>query len=92
MSDIENAELVRIDWLDIFSKSGWTDLDEARASTPVECADVGWVLIRDDERIVIFRSQNSDGSVGDIACFPIGCVVRVTPLEAIAARPPKEGA
>lgn len=94
-------ELVRVEWRDIASMSGWHELKAARALRPVKCVDVGWVLDRDDECLLIFRSRNSDGSVGDLACFPWGCVVRVTPLEPAAkhvarkeavAGPPKEGA
>lgn len=92
MSARPKPELVKLEWLDIASQSGWMSVRDAREFKPIRCVDVGWVLHRDEHSLTLFRSRNSDGSIGDVAVFPTGCIVRVTQLEAKAARPPKEGA
>jgi hypothetical protein len=78
---VTKPQLVMVEWLDIFSLSGWHSVKEALALEPVRCSDVGWLLHRDESRLIIFRSRNNDSGVGDVAVFPIGCVVRVTPLQ-----------
>ncbi len=73
-------QLVLVEWLDIESFSGWYTKKEARALEPVKCRDTGWILHRDDNKLVLFRSRNSGGQVGDVAVLPVGVIVRVTPL------------
>lgn len=91
-------ELVMVEWLDIQSNAGWHSAKDARAFKPTRCRDVGWILQRDESSLTLYRSKNSEGDVGDVAVFPAGCIVRVTPLvsaakaKLLAARPPREGA
>lgn len=84
MSKKPKGDLVRVQWLDIASSAGWKSSAEARKMRPIACTDVGWILERTPEYLIIYRSHNGD--VGDVAVFPAGCVVSVTVLDA------KEGA
>jgi hypothetical protein len=79
-------ELVMVDWLDIASHSTWMKVPDARAYKPIRCRDVGWILHRDQQKLILFRSRNSDGDIGDITVMPIGCVVKITPLEPAATK------
>lgn len=80
-------ELVLLEWVDIEAHAGWKSVREARDARPVRCRDVGWILHRDESRLVLVRSRNASGDVGDVAVFPAGCIVRVTPLAPVARKP-----
>lgn len=91
MTARHKPELVQVDWVDIYSISGWHSVKDAIAMEPVRCSDVGWLLHRDESKLVLFRSRNADSGVGDVAVFPVGCVLRVTPLaKSLRPRPATE--
>lgn len=69
--DITKVPMVRLTWVDAQEGSvGWTDLQEMMDSPLAECQEVGWLLVNNDEKVVVMRSWNQDGQDGG-ACIAI---------------------
>lgn len=69
--DITKVPMVRLTWVDAQEGSvGWTELEEMMDSPLAECQEVGWLLVNNDEKVVIMRSWNQDGQDGG-ACIAI---------------------
>ena len=84
-------QLVHVEWLDIKSESGWFRPEVAAAFEPIKCRDVGWVLRHDERALVLARSRNDEGDVGDVCIIPAGCVVRVTRMGKVVAKASEDG-
>ena len=80
--------LVEIEWLDIFTTSGWQDeadlqiLLEQRPGMP--CINVGYLLAETKDRVVVCSGAYGEtGKVvsrSEITVIPRGCVERITRL------------
>ncbi len=69
--DINTVPMVRLTWVDAQEGCvGWTDLEEMQSSPLAECQEVGWLLVNNDEKVVIMRSWNQAGQDGG-ACIAI---------------------
>jgi len=69
--DITKVPMVRLTWVDAQEGSvGWTELEEMMDSPLAECQEVGWLLVNNDEKVVVMRSWNQDGQDGG-ACIAI---------------------
>ena len=69
--DIIKVPMVRLTWVDAQEGSvGWTELEEMMDSPLAECQEVGWLLVNNDEKVVVMRSWNQDGQDGG-ACIAI---------------------
>ena len=69
--DISKVHMVRITWVDAQEGCvGWTDLEEMMDSPLAECQEVGWLLVNNEEKVVIMRSWNQEGQDGG-ACIAI---------------------
>ena len=79
--------LVEIEWLDIFTTSGWqdeADLQRLLAERPgMPCVNVGYLVAETKDRIVVCSGAYGEtGNVGrsEITVIPRGCVERITRL------------
>ena len=69
--DITKVPMVRLTWVDAQEGSvGWTELEEMMDSPLAECQEVGWLLVNNDEKVVVMRSWNQEGQDGG-ACIAI---------------------
>ncbi len=69
--DINTKPMVRLTWLDAQeSCTGWSTVEEMEESPLAECQEVGWLIVDNDEKVVIMRSWNDDGAHGG-ACIAI---------------------
>jgi len=78
-------ELVRVDWVDPWSRGGWVDVEELDDAFGhnLGCSTVGWIVRRSDERLMLASSVQTTGSgdqVGDLFVIPLRCIERITPL------------
>lgn len=69
--DINTLPMVRLTWIDAQEGCvGWTELEEMMDAPLAECQEVGWLLVDNDEKVVVMRSWNQDGQQGG-ACIAI---------------------
>ena len=55
--DINAVPMVRITWLDARdTETGWIDIKDIIAAPLATCQEVGWMVVNNDEKIVIMRS------------------------------------
>ena len=69
--DISKVPMVRVSWVDAQEGCvGWTELEEMMDSPLAQCQEVGWLLVNNEEKVVIMRSWNQEGQDGG-ACIAI---------------------
>lgn len=69
--DISKVPMVRVSWVDAQEGCvGWTELEEMMDSPLAQCQEVGWLLVNNEEKVVVMRSWNQEGQDGG-ACIAI---------------------
>jgi len=69
--DISKVPMVRLTWVDAQEGCvGWTELEEMMDAPLAQCQEVGWLLVNNEEKVVIMRSWNQEGQDGG-ACIAI---------------------
>jgi len=59
--DISKIPMVRVTWLDARdTETGWLDIKEVIAAPLAVCQEVGWMIVNNDDKIVIMRSYSKD--------------------------------
>ena len=54
---IDEVPMVRVTWTDARDmETGWVPIKDILKAPLAECQDVGWMVVNDDEKIVIMRS------------------------------------
>ena len=54
---IDETPMVRVTWMDARDmETGWVPIKDILKAPLAECQDVGWMVVNDDEKIVIMRS------------------------------------
>jgi len=74
---------VRIYWQDIVSNSEWMSLDKAKDQVYSWCEDLGYLLYKDQKKLVIFASYSFDEdtlTVGNITVYPRSVVKKIEVL------------
>ena len=74
---------VRIYWIDIVSCSEWMSLDKAKDQVYSWCEDLGYLLYKDQKKLVIFASYSFDEdtlTVGNITVYPRSVVKKIEVL------------
>lgn len=68
--------IVEVEWLDSRAFAGWAHPEEhLERSRPSRCRSVGYLLLKDRERIVLAQSCSDDsGNVADPLAIPRGMV------------------
>ena len=76
---------VRIYWLDIVSSSEWTTLSKAKEQTYSWCEDTGYLLHKDQKKVIIFASHSFDDdgelTVGNTTVYPRSVVKKIEVLK-----------
>ena len=75
---------VRIYWQDIVSSSDWTTLEKAKEQTYSWCEDTGYLLYKDQKKLIIFASHSFDDdgtlTVGNTTTYPRSVVKKIEVL------------
>lgn len=70
-------------WIDACdAPTEWADAAKVAASRPVRCQSVGFVLVDDDERVVLTTSVTEDGDAANGIVIPTACVDELVFLDA----------
>ena len=76
---------VRIYWQDPTSMSEWMSLNKALEQTYSWCDDIGYLLYKDQKKLIIFASHSfdDDGSltVGNVTVYPRSVVKKIERLK-----------
>jgi hypothetical protein len=63
---IEDVPMVRITWTDARDmQTGWINVKEILKAPLARCQEVGWMVVNNDEKVVIMRSFCLDDSEED---------------------------
>ena len=61
MIDINKTPMVRVTWLDARdTETGWLDIKDVLKAHLATCQEVGWMVVNNDEKIIIMRSYSKD--------------------------------
>ena len=72
-----------VHWLDACdAPTEWTNVAKVAATKPVRCQSVGFVLVGDDERVVLTTSVTEDGDAANGIVIPADCVTELRYLDA----------
>ena len=75
---------VRIYWIDIVSCSEWMSLDKAKDQVYSWCEDLGYLLYKDQKKLIIFASHSFDDdgtlTVGNTTTYPRSVVKKIEVL------------
>ena len=76
---------VRIYWIDIVSCSEWMSLDKAKDQVYSWCEDTGYLLYKDQKKLIIFASHSFDDdgtlTVGNTTTYPRSVVKKIEVLK-----------
>ena len=76
---------VRLYWQDIVSSSEWTTLSKAKEQTYSWCEDTGYLLHKDQKKVIIFASHSFDDdgelTVGNTTVYPRSVVKKIEVLK-----------
>ena len=76
---------VKIYWLDIVSNSEWSSLEKAKSEVPSICEDTGYLLYKDQKKLIIFASHSFDDdgtlTVGNTTVYPRSVVKKIEVLK-----------
>ena len=76
---------VRIYWQDPTSMSEWMSLDKALDQNFSWCDDIGYLLYKDQKKLIIFASHSFDDdgelTVGNITVYPRSVVKKIERLK-----------
>lgn len=75
---------VRIYWIDIVSCSEWMTLEKAKDQVYSWCEDTGYLLYKDQKKLIIFASHSFDDdgtlTVGNTTTYPRSVVKKIEVL------------
>ena len=58
---ITKVPMVRVTWLDARdTETGWLDIKEVISAPLAVCQEVGWMVLNNDEKVIIMRSYSKD--------------------------------
>ena len=76
---------VKIYWIDIVSNPEWMSLDKATDQVYSFCEDTGYLLHKDQKKLIIFASHSSDDdgelTVGNTTVYPRSVVKKIEVLK-----------
>ena len=76
---------VRIYWQDPTSNSEWMSLNKALEQTYSWCDDIGYLLYKDQKKVIIFASHSFDDdgelTVGNTTVYPRSVVKKIEVLK-----------
>ena len=76
---------VKIYWIDIVSNPEWMSLDKAKDQVYSFCEDTGYLLYKDQNKLIIFSSHSFDDdgelTVGNTTVYPRSVVKKIEVLK-----------
>ena len=72
---------VEVTWEDATSLDPWTEMDEARDLETAKCTTIGYLIFKDNERVVIASNVSEDDEAFGITCIPRGCITKIKKLK-----------
>ena len=83
---IEDYPLVEVKWNDATGEAGWMDINKAKISKPARPVSLGYKLLQNTEKLIIFTDyivDDEDGTltVGNVTTIPAAWVQDVTEIE-----------
>jgi hypothetical protein len=73
-----------VTWLDACdAPTAWTPTAKVTASRPVTCRSVGFLLVSDEDRVVLTTSISEDGDAANGIVIPTSCVTDLVFLDAL---------
>ena len=81
MIDIEKTPMVRVTWLDARDmETGWLPAKDILQAPIAQCQEVGWLVVNNEEKIVIMRSwckDKDDNHGGGAIAIPKGWIKKI---------------
>ena len=81
MINIEKTPMVRVTWLDARDmETGWLPAKDILQAPIAECQEVGWLVVNNEEKIVIMRSwckDKDDNHGGGAIAIPKGWIKKI---------------
>ena len=79
--NINSVPMVRVTWLDARdTETGWLSVKEIMEAPLAVCQEVGWMVVNNDEKVVIMRSwcmDQGDNHGGGATAIPKGWVKKI---------------
>lgn len=80
MAKAKGHPIVLVEWTDSCSRDGWHDVEKSPSTyQTAKCRSVGWLLEKDENRVVLFSDGWGD-EIGRIMAIPMGCVKSIKTL------------
>jgi len=81
MITIEKTPMVRVTWLDARDmETGWLPAKDILQAPIAQCQEVGWLVVNNEEKIVIMRSwckDKDDNHGGGAIAIPKGWIKKI---------------
>ena len=81
--------LAVVEWLDIVVIYGWEDSDEIMATDPVKVQSVGYLIYKDDHKLILRHGYGDNDEGNPHTVIPMGCVVDIKYVSGLTSAPPK---
>ena len=85
--EIDKVPMVRITWLDARdTETGWLSIKDILEAPLALCQEVGWMVVNNDEKVVIMRSwctDQGDNHGGGATAIPKGWIKKIEYLGVI---------
>ena len=79
--DIDKVPMVRITWEDARdTETGWIEIKDIIAAPLALCQEVGWMVVNNEEKVVIMRSwcvDRDDNHGGGAIAIPKGWIKKI---------------
>tara|TARA_R100001143_G_scaffold46225_1_gene41354 strand:- start:159 stop:437 length:279 start_codon:yes stop_codon:yes gene_type:complete len=87
--DIKNVPMVRVSWMDARDmETGWVEIKDILKAPLASCMEVGWMVVNNDEKVVIMRSwcvDRDDNNGGGAIAIPKGWIKKIEYLGVLYA-------
>jgi len=87
--DINNVPMVRVSWMDARDmETGWVEIKDILKAPLASCMEVGWMVVNNDEKVVIMRSwcvDRDDNNGGGAIAIPKGWIKKIEYLGVLYA-------
>ena len=81
MARKKKIKFVEVVWLDATGYSGWKSIDEIKEMKLTEIISRGFLLHKDDQKVIIAGSRASDGDYGSIDVIPATWVKKIKTIK-----------
>jgi hypothetical protein len=87
--DINSVPMVRVSWMDARDmETGWVEIKDILKAPLASCMEVGWMVVNNDEKVVIMRSwcvDRDDNNGGGAIAIPKGWIKKIEYLGVLYA-------